>query len=132
MTLRVTTTVLLALVLIPAAAGAQSRPYLHRTDVIQTWQDFMASAVAARQCGGVQKASSRGFRANLTTISQKATRTLEQRFPTMPKAELADRMKRVSDGVREKVSAEIKQNGCKSTRIVALLQMYKTNAAMRL
>lgn len=101
-----------------------------RVDIVQIWENFIASRVAASECGGIDKNSDQNFLVNLTSVTIRVTQAIEQRNPTVPNADLVGKINALSDGIHDKVDAEIKQNSCSSPRIQQLLSMYKLNAAI--
>jgi hypothetical protein len=115
----------LVLAFVPLASQAEGR-----VDIVQIWQNFVASSVAARECGGVEKATEQNFLVNLTTVTTRATQALQERNPTVSPADLTGKMEAASGQIKDKVEAEIKQNGCPSPKIQPLLQMYKIHAGM--
>ncbi len=122
----------LALACVPFEARAQAEGQTHvKVDIVQIWENFIASSVAADACGGVEKTTRDNFLANLTTVTLRATQALQARNPSVPPADVASRMENASGQIRDKVQAEIKQNGCASTKIQPLLQMYKMHADMK-
>jgi hypothetical protein len=117
----------LALACVPLASHAQGS-----VDIIQIWQNFVASRVAANECGGVEKATEQNFLANLTTVTARATQAIQERNPTISQADLASKMESASGQIHDKVEAEIKQNGCSSSKVQQLLKLYAMHAAMKL
>ena len=115
----------LAIACLPLASSAQGS-----VDIVQIWQNFIASRVAANECGTVEKATEQHFLVNLTTVTTRATQTLQERNPTVSQADLTSKMEAASSQIHDKVEAAIKQSGCSSPGVQQLLTMYKMHSAM--
>jgi hypothetical protein len=103
-----------------------------KVDIIQIWQNFIASRVAAEECGAIDKNTDTHFLANLLDVTIRATQAIQERNSGVSHDEMVGRMKSAGDEIRGKVDSEIKQNGCPSPRIQQLLSMYKMHSTMRL
>ena len=119
--------VIAALLISCVSVGAHGQS---RVDILQIWQNFIASGVAATECGSGESPAKQKFAANLTDVSIGATQALQQREPSATQEQIVSRMKTVGEDIHEKVEAEIKQNGCSSPKIVQLLAMYKMHSEM--
>lgn len=118
-------------VVVLTIAGASAHVHAqNQIDILQIWQNFIASGVAATECGSAEPASRQKFLSNLTAVSIRATQELEQRQPSAAPAAIENEMKLVGDGIHNKVEAEIKQNGCSSPKIQPLISMYKMHSEM--
>ena len=117
----------LALALAPALAHAQPA-----INIIQIWQNFLASRAAAITCNAVDPGTKTQFEANLIDVTIRAGQSILQNDPSISQADLPVKMKTVGDGISSKVNDEISQNGCKSPKIDQLLKLYKMHSTMKL
>ncbi len=115
-----------------AACVSIVSPAQPQIDILQIWQNFVASRAAAEACGGVEKDTDTHFLANLSDVRIRALQALQERNPDAPKDELPGRMTVSENAVHAKVDEEIKKNGCSSDRIEQLLKMYKMHSTMHL
>ena len=120
----------LAMALLAFASASAPVHAQGQIDILQIWQNFIASGVAATECGSVEPASRQKFLSNLTAVSIRATQALQQRQPSAAPAAVASEMKLAGDGIHDKVEAEIKQNECSSPKIQPLISMYKMHSEM--
>lgn len=100
-------------------------------DIVQIWQNFIASAVAENNCAADKASSDHQFLSNLTAVTIRATQRLQEENPTITPADLVIKMNVAGEGIGDKVTGEIKQNGCSSPKIQMLLKMYRMHAAMK-
>jgi hypothetical protein len=111
-------------------ALANPAPAQERTDIVQIWTNFLASRAAALGCNGVNPATEVQFASTLQAVSLRAAMALKERNAQLPEDELALRTKRVIDGIKDSVNAEIAKNGCGSERIRQLLKLYDLHSRM--
>jgi hypothetical protein len=95
-------TTALGFLCIPPASFAQGR-----VDIIQIYENFLASRVAALDCVAVDNATEPKFLSNQRAVTIRAMQALKERN-------------------------RIAQNGCSSERIKALLKLYKLRSEMAL
>jgi hypothetical protein len=103
-----------------------------RVDIVQIYENFLASRVAAIGCNAVDKATEPKFLSNLMTVTVKATQALKERNSNLSDKDLANKITAAQNQLADKVKAEITQNGCSSDRIQQLLKLYKIHAEMSL
>jgi hypothetical protein len=118
---------MLGLFCIPSACFGQGR-----VDIVQIYENFLASRVAALGCDAVDKATETRFLSNQQTVTTRATQALKERNKSLSDAELAAKIVSAQGATQAAVKTEIAQNGCSSERIKALLKLYKLHSEMSL
>ena len=103
-----------------------------RVDIVQIYQDFLASRVAALECGAIDKTTEQKFLSNQMSVTIRATQALHERNPTLSDTVLKDRLIAAQQLLQTTVKTEISQKGCASERIQQLLKLYKIHSAMSL
>ena len=103
-----------------------------RIDIIQIWQNFIASSAAAEKCEPADKETQIKFLTNLQDVTIRTAQALQERNPGVSQNELVTQMKSVGEAVRGKVYDDINVNGCTSPKIQQMLRLYKMHAEMRL
>ena len=121
-----------ALALFLLAAGLSKSQAQGRVDIVQVYENFLASRVAASGCDAVDKATELKFLSNLRMVTMRATMALKERNPNLSDADLASRVIAAQNKTAETVKAEIAQKGCSSDRIKQLLELYKLHSVMSL
>lgn len=114
------------LICAPLVATAQTS-----VDIVQIWQNFIASGAAEKACGPGGEKPSDHFLANLTMVTIRATQALQERYPNVPAPELKSKIAAIPNMIDNKVQAEVKANGCGSPKIQQLLAMYRMHSAMK-
>ena len=102
----------------------------NRVDIVQIWQNFIASGVAEHACATPEKPAETKFLANLTDVTIRATQRLQERNPGASQAALAKNMQDMGTSINTAVKAEITANGCTSPKIQQLLKMYTMHSTM--
>jgi hypothetical protein len=103
-----------------------------RIDIIQIYENFLASRVAALGCDAVDKATEPKFLSNQYVVTIRATQALKERNGNLSDAELAAKVVAAQNATQAAVKTEIAQNGCSSERIKGLLKLYKLHSEMSL
>jgi uncharacterized membrane-anchored protein len=111
----------------PSATVAQGR-----VDIVQIYENFLASRVAALECRAIDKATEQKFLSNQMTVTIRATQALKERNSTLSDADINNKLLVGLNGLQMKVKTEIAQNGCASERIQQLLKLYKLHSTMSL
>jgi hypothetical protein len=115
---------LASLVLSTTAASAHAE-----ANIVQTWQTFIASRIAAKDCGGLDPAVDARFMGNFTEVTLEASRAVAGYQPQASNDAIVADFKTLARGIHDRVDAEVKANGCASPRIQRLLAQYRANAA---
>lgn len=121
------TAVLLASSCAPGAPHAQPR-----IDVVQIYERFFASRVAADRCGAAGTANERKFLSNFMAVAIRATQVQKERSPTLNGEELKSRMNDRANWLQRNILAEVERNGCSSPLIRQLVDLYKVHSGMDL
>ena len=121
-------------VLIFTALLAQSKAQQPqaRVDIVQIYENFLASRVAALGCDAVDKATEPKFISNQQTVTIRAMQALKERNKNLSDPDLTAKVIAAQNATQAAVKGEIAQNGCSSERIKALLKLYKIHSEMSL
>jgi len=113
---------------LPGSAMAQATP----VDIVQIWQNFLASQAAAKDCDAIDPATETRFLSNLSAVSIRAAQALKERNPNLSPETLSAQVKSTPSIVSGHVDVEIQSHGCSSPKILTLLKVYRMHAAMDL
>jgi hypothetical protein len=113
--------------------GVQSASFGQgRVDIVQIYQNFLASRIAAVECKSVDKTTEPKFLSNQLTVTVRASQALKERNPSVSDADLAAKIVAAQNATQAAVKTEVAQKGCSSERIQQLLKMYKLHSEMSL
>lgn len=121
------TAALLALACISSAPHAQTR-----IDVVQVYERFFASRVAADRCGFVSTSDERKFLMNFMGVTIRALQVQKERHPTLSDGEVKSRMDDRAIWLRQHILSEVDRNGCSSPLIRQLTDLYEMHSEMDL
>jgi hypothetical protein len=99
------------------------------TNIVQIWQNFIASRIAMKDCGGLDAAVDARFMANFTDVTLRASQAVQKFDPSASRDAIIENFKTLAQGIHDRVDAEVKTNGCSSPRIQLLRTQYKANSA---
>jgi hypothetical protein len=117
----------LAFLCVPFLAYGQGR-----VEIVQIYENFLASRVAALDCGGIDQASEQKFLSNQMTVTLRAAQALKERNSSLSDADLTSKVLALQNTLQANVKTEIAKNGCSSERIQQLLKLYKLHSTMSL
>jgi len=103
-----------------------------RVDIVQIYESFFVSRVAALECDGINKATEEKFLSNQLTITIRATQALKERNPDLSDSDVTTKIGEIQNQLKKNVQNEVAINGCSSERIQQLLKMYKMHSTMSL
>jgi hypothetical protein len=121
--------ILFFMALLTRSEAQQPQP---RVDIVQIYENFLASRLAALGCDAVAKDTEPKFLSNQQTVTIRAMMALKERNKNLSDADLTAKVIAAQNATQAAVKAEIVQNGCSSERIKALLKLYKIHSEMSL
>lgn len=117
-----------------APAWAQSAPPAgqQRVDIVQIYERFFASRIAALDCHATSEATELPFLTNMQIVQIRALMAIKERNAGVPEEQLATRVVDFEKHAKEAIDNEVSHNGCNAPRIQQLVSLYKLHASMKL
>lgn len=113
--------------MVPALFGAAPAATADGVDITKIYENYLASAVAAKRCGGTDPGQNTGFLKNLMIVTISATQKVQQRTG-LPDEQVRAMFERNSKLIEQGTGRYIDDKGCADPQVAVLLKMYQVHS----
>lgn len=100
-------------------------------NVVGVRDNFIVASIAAKQCNTVDRSKEAIYDRNFTLIARKALEDMTSRAPDVPQEELRKRDLAHIEKLQDAAFNLLRNEGCKSEKVKALLRLHKMHETVR-